>query len=84
MKYLGEPLNGFAPNSHGRRVWSFARTNLKFKVKGQGHQGQNNTIGPFGGLRGFVFGETSLASSFWFFFANFLPWFRLVDFAPAW
>jgi len=19
-----EPLNGFAPNSHGRRVWSFA------------------------------------------------------------
>ena len=33
-----EPLNGFRPNSHGRRVWSLARTSLK--VKGQGHQGQ--------------------------------------------
>jgi len=33
-----EPLNGFAPNSHGRRAWSPARTSLK--VKGQGHQGQ--------------------------------------------
>ena len=30
-----EPLNGFAPNSHGRRVWSFARTSLNVKVKGQ-------------------------------------------------
>jgi len=32
-----EPLNGFAPNSHGTRVWSLARTslNLKVKVKGQ-------------------------------------------------
>jgi len=31
-----EPLNGFAPNLHGRRVWSLARTSLKVKVKG-GH-----------------------------------------------
>ena len=23
-----EPLNGFAPNSHGRRVWSLARRSL--------------------------------------------------------
>jgi len=35
-----EPLNRFAPNSHGRRVWSLAWTSLKVKVKGQGHQGQ--------------------------------------------
>jgi len=27
-----EPLNRFAPNSHGRRVWSFACTNLNVKV----------------------------------------------------
>ena len=33
-----EPLNGFAPNSHGRRVWSLAWTTLN--VKCQGHQGQ--------------------------------------------
>jgi len=30
-----EPLNGLAPNSHGRRVWSLARMNLNVKVKGQ-------------------------------------------------
>jgi len=30
-----EPLNGFAQNSYGRRVWSLARTSLKVKVKGQ-------------------------------------------------
>ena len=30
-----EPLNGFALNSHGRRVWSFARTSSKVKIKGQ-------------------------------------------------
>jgi len=35
-----EPLDGFAPNSHGRRVWFLAWTSLKVKVKGQGHQGQ--------------------------------------------
>jgi len=35
-----EPLNGFAPNSHGRRVWSLTRTSLKSNVKGQDHQGQ--------------------------------------------
>jgi len=34
-----ELLNGFASNSHGRRVWSLPRTSLKVKVKGQGHQG---------------------------------------------
>ena len=35
-----QPLNGFAPNSHGRRFWFLARASLKVKVKGQGHQGQ--------------------------------------------
>jgi len=33
-------LNGIVPNSHGRHVWSLARTSLNVKVKGQGHQGQ--------------------------------------------
>ena len=28
-----EPLNGFAPNPQGRRVWSLAQTSLKIKVK---------------------------------------------------
>jgi len=46
-----EPLNGFAPNSHGRRAWSLAQTSLKVKVKGQGHQGQNGIFGHFGSLR---------------------------------
>ena len=37
-----EPLNGFAPISEERRVWSLARAslNVKSKVRGQGHQGQ--------------------------------------------
>jgi len=35
-----EPLNGFARNSQGRRVWSLARMSLNVKVKGQGHQEQ--------------------------------------------
>jgi len=30
-----EPLNGFAPNSQGIRVWSIARTRLNVMVKGQ-------------------------------------------------
>ena len=30
-----EPLNGFAPNSQGRRAWSLARKTLDVKVKGQ-------------------------------------------------
>jgi len=28
-----EPLNGFAPNSQGRRVWSLTQASLKVKVK---------------------------------------------------
>jgi len=40
-------LNGFAPNSQGRRVLSLARTSLNAKVKGQGHLGQNRIIRAF-------------------------------------
>ena len=46
-----EPLNGFASNSHERRVWSFARTNLKVKVLSAA-------------CVRFMCGKTSLASSF--------------------
>jgi len=35
-----ESLNGFAPNSQERRVWSLARTSLKVKVKGQRSRSQ--------------------------------------------
>jgi len=36
-----ERLNGFAPNSQGRRVWFLARSNeFDVKVKCQGHQGR--------------------------------------------
>ena len=44
-----EPLNGFAPNSHGRRFWQLARASLKVKVKGQDHEGQKTAF--FGPLR---------------------------------
>jgi len=36
-----EQLNGFAPNSQGRRIWSLAGKNLNVKVKGQGHRDKN-------------------------------------------
>jgi len=39
-----EPRNRFAPNSYGRRVWSFAGMSLNVKVKGHGHQGQKRTV----------------------------------------
>jgi len=40
-KISREPLNGFAPNSHGRHIWSLAHTNLNVKVKGQGTMEKN-------------------------------------------
>jgi len=40
-----ESLNRFAPNSHGRRVCSIARTSFKVKVRGQGHKGQKHSCG---------------------------------------
>jgi len=42
-----EPLNGFAPNSHERRVLSLTRTSLNVRVKGQGHHGQKRHFRPF-------------------------------------
>jgi len=38
-KISWEPLNGFAPNSDGRRVWFLTQMSLKVKFKGQGQQG---------------------------------------------
>ena len=65
-----EPLNGFAPNPHGRHVWSLARTSLKVKVKVRSPG--SNTV--FSALSAacvrFVFGKTSLASSFKEFFVQ--------------
>jgi len=55
-----KPLNGFAPNSRGRRVWSLARMSLKVKGKGEGHQGQKRH---FSALSAFgLFGIASSAS----------------------
>ena len=51
-----EPLNEFAPNSHGRRVWSLVETSLKVKVTDKKRH--------FSTLLQFVFGKTFLASSF--------------------
>jgi len=59
-----ELLNGFAPNSRGRRLWSLARTSLKVKVKDQGHQGQKRHFSALlADCMQFVFGKTSLAFS---------------------
>ena len=56
-----EPLNGFAPNLHGRRVWSLAPMSLK--VKGQGHLGQKRHFSALTAVCvQFMFGKTSLAS----------------------
>jgi len=49
-----ELLNGLAPNSQGRRVWSLAWMSLKVKVKGQRSRSPGTKtafFGPFGGLR---------------------------------
>jgi len=61
-----EPLNGFAPNSLGRRVLSRVGTSLKVKVKGQGHRGQKTNFSALSaaGCVRFMFGKTSLASSY--------------------
>jgi len=59
-----EPLNGFAQNSHGRRVWSLAWRSLNVKVKGQGHQGQKTEFLALSvACVQFLFGKTALASS---------------------
>ena len=43
-----ELLNEFAPNSHGKRVWSVIWTSLKVKVT---TDKKTTFLGPFGGLR---------------------------------
>jgi len=57
-----QPLNGFAPNSQGRCVWSLTRMSLNVQVKSQGHQGQKRHFSALSAacVR-FVFGKTSLA-----------------------
>jgi len=68
MKYIGNRwLNGFAPNSHGRRVWYLVRSSLNVKVKRQGHQGQKMAfLALLAACVQFMFSKTSLASSFEF------------------
>jgi len=39
-----EWLNGFVPNSQGRRAWSLAQMSLNVKVTGQGHQQQKRAV----------------------------------------
>ena len=49
-----EPMNRFAPNSHGRHVWSLARKGGNVKVKGQRSRSpgtKTGIFGPFGDLR---------------------------------
>jgi len=62
-----EPLNGYAPNSHGIRIWSLVRTSLKVKAKGQRSRspGTKMAFRPFGRAAcvRFMFGKTSIASS---------------------
>ena len=69
-----EPLNGFAPYSHGRRVWSLVWTSLK--VKGQGHQGQKrHFLALSAACLWSMFGKTSLASSILLvYFMSFVSW----------
>ena len=66
VKYLPETLNGFAPNSHGRRVWSLIRIFLKVKVKVQRWRSRspgtkNGIFRPMHALR-FVYHENK---NFW-------------------
>ena len=55
-----EQLNGFAPNSDTRRVWSFARTSLKVKVTKDKEQ---HFLALLAACKHFTFGKTSLAFS---------------------
>jgi len=58
-----EPLNRFAPNSHGRRVWSLTRTSLKVKVK-VARDKKWHFLALSAACVRFTFGKISLASSF--------------------
>ena len=62
-----ELLNGFSPNSQGRRGWSLARKDLKVKFKGQRSRspGTKHHISALSvAFVRFVFGKTYLACSY--------------------
>jgi len=64
-----ETMNGFTPNSHGRHVWSLARKGGNVKVKGQRSRSPGTKTGILAlsaTCVRFMFGKTSLASSFKF------------------
>jgi len=59
-----EPLNGFAPNLHGR--WFLARISLKVKVKGQrsvSRETKTASLGPSVACVRFMFGKTFLPAA---------------------
>jgi len=61
-----EPLNGLAPNSQKRRVWSLAWMSWKIKVKGQSSRSLRTKTAFLALLAAcvrFMFSKTSLASS---------------------
>ena len=59
-----ELLNGFAPNSHGRRVWSLIRTSWRSRSKVKVTRYRKRHFWPFRQPVCGLFGKTSLASSF--------------------
>jgi len=65
MKYLWEPLNGFAPNSYERRVWSLNRTSLNDKVKGQGRQGQKRGFRRISGIADLICDKFTYGRRVW-------------------
>jgi len=73
-----ELLYGFVPYSQGRHVWYLVRTSLK--VKGQGHQGQKQHFSAqSAACVWFMFGKTSLASSFFSLPKYVLKWLVLLS-----
>jgi len=56
-----EVLNRFAPNSHGRRVWSLAHMSLKVKITRDNKTASSPLLVA---CVPFMFGKTYLASSF--------------------
>jgi len=74
-----EPLNGYAPNSQGRRVWSLAWTSLNVKIKAAIEwntlAGNNVTQQQMGPFRCFGWGAKGgkgviLAVCVWFMFGK--------------
>jgi len=81
-----EPMNGFAPNSQGRRAWSFPRTSLKVMLKCQLSRSPGTKKWHFSALSAayvrFVFSKTSSASSYNnFYWQNYM---QVVNFKTIW